>query len=419
MLPSFSFGHEVAIAAIMKDEEPYIREWLDYHIAAGVTKFYIYDNNEEPNKLRRVIAPYVDSGVVEYTFFPGRALQNHAYNDAIRRHRFEARYIALIDGDEFIYPRGGDSDIPDAVEKIMSENPGAAGLALNWRIYGSSGQKGKDFGRGVLTRFTWRANDDNEINQHIKPIVNPRCVDVMISPHYAMYFQGMYAVDEHGHRMNPHHRNPHNTGDRMRINHYITKSAEEYVEKKTRGPVNKLSADPNEYEFEKFDRNEIHDDGIRDYLARRMKIPRTKDEQKKIERLSSLLNLTTALAKDPKRAVEGTPLVDYLAHLFACQKEYRIYLNDETAKGIYDTLMDELATVMMTGQEFWQIQLLFSVLPDMLQKTTTEQRRRIFSVTDRLVPEVIAIYSSRFDGLHAFQFETIVSYLDTIKKLTH
>ena len=38
------FDSTLAIAAIMKNEGLYLKEWLDFHILVGVDKFYLYDN---------------------------------------------------------------------------------------------------------------------------------------------------------------------------------------------------------------------------------------------------------------------------------------------------------------------------------------------------------------------------------------
>ena len=35
------FLYDLAVVAIFKDEAPYLKEWLDYHLAAGVEHFYL------------------------------------------------------------------------------------------------------------------------------------------------------------------------------------------------------------------------------------------------------------------------------------------------------------------------------------------------------------------------------------------
>ncbi len=92
---------DLAIVTIMKNEAPYVKEWLDYHILVGVHKFYIYDNDSTDN-LKEVLAPYIKSGIVEYTFFTGAEQQLPAYNDCFEKHKDDVEWLAVIDADEFI-----------------------------------------------------------------------------------------------------------------------------------------------------------------------------------------------------------------------------------------------------------------------------------------------------------------------------
>ena len=71
--------------------------------------FYLYDN-DSPDNQAEVAAPYVKAGLVDYIYATGKAMQMQTYNDAVKRFKFQSRYMAFIDGDEFIYPkvdRGG------------------------------------------------------------------------------------------------------------------------------------------------------------------------------------------------------------------------------------------------------------------------------------------------------------------------
>ena len=98
------FLHDLSIVAIMKFEGPYLKEWLDYHLLAGVDHFYIYDN-DSPDNQAEIAAPYVKAGLVDYFPTPGKMMQNVVYNDAVKDFKFQSRYMAFIDGDEFIYPK--------------------------------------------------------------------------------------------------------------------------------------------------------------------------------------------------------------------------------------------------------------------------------------------------------------------------
>ncbi len=54
----------LAVCAIAKNEGAYFEEWIEWHRKLGVEKFYIYDN-ESTDNTKEILAPYVESGLVE------------------------------------------------------------------------------------------------------------------------------------------------------------------------------------------------------------------------------------------------------------------------------------------------------------------------------------------------------------------
>ena len=84
------FLHDLAVVAILKNEAPYLKEWLDYHLIAGVKHFYLYDN-ESPDNQAEVAKLYVAAGLVDYIPAPGKVMQTAVYNDAIKRFKFQSR----------------------------------------------------------------------------------------------------------------------------------------------------------------------------------------------------------------------------------------------------------------------------------------------------------------------------------------
>ena len=76
------FPYDLAVVAILKNEGRYLKEWLDYHLLAGVDHFYLYDNDSTDN-YKEIIAPYVEAGLVTSKFFPGKKMQLEAYDEAV------------------------------------------------------------------------------------------------------------------------------------------------------------------------------------------------------------------------------------------------------------------------------------------------------------------------------------------------
>ena len=46
-----------------KDEAPYLKEWLDFHILVGVDHFYLFNNNSSDN-YEQIIKPYKEKGYI-------------------------------------------------------------------------------------------------------------------------------------------------------------------------------------------------------------------------------------------------------------------------------------------------------------------------------------------------------------------
>lgn len=241
----------LAVCAIAKDEGPYFKEWIDWHLALGVDRFYIYDNGST-DCTRAVLQPYIDSGTVEYIPFPGHRRQLAAYDDCFLRHRYDTRWIAFIDLDEFIRPMT-DATIPDFLRRMEH----APAVEINWLIYGSGGQKEKS-PLPVTERFHRHSLPGHILNRHVKSIVNPRRVYGMIGCHEAARIDG-HAVDSHGDPVRRSFRRREPQQDVIRVNHYAVRSFEEFVEKQSRGRASGRARTVEREYFDRFDLNDLSD----------------------------------------------------------------------------------------------------------------------------------------------------------------
>ncbi len=259
-----SYNHTLGFVAIVKNEGDYIREWIAYHYlrCGRDTVFYIYDN-ESDDGLKEKIQDYIDRGIVIYTFFPGLQKQLAAYGDAISNYQNEVRYMAFIDIDEFLYS-GKSDDLPETIQELIQSRSNCAGLAVNWALYGSSGQENKTEGL-VIERFLKRASQDFWGNEHIKTIANPRFIKNFISCHYPLFKPGCWSINT----MKKRQRlwfNKDMDSDSLRLNHYFGKSREEFIAKKSRGRAATGGCYPDFSRFDEYDRNEEHDDGMLKYV---------------------------------------------------------------------------------------------------------------------------------------------------------
>ena len=216
----------LSICAIYHNEARNLAEWVEFHRLVGVERFLLYNNFSDDDHME-VLAPYIEDGLVTVRDWPvldGRVGQIAAYDDALRWHRYDSRWIAFIDLDEFLFAPG-DEPLAD----VLSEYEEWPAVALRWAMIGTSGHETRPPGL-VIDNFRRRIDFDGNIN--MKTVADPTRVNRCLSAHHFEY-PYLSAVDEH-HASMYGTRTATRSVERLRLNHYHWKSKEEYIAKCTR-----------------------------------------------------------------------------------------------------------------------------------------------------------------------------------------
>lgn len=109
---------------------------------------------------------------------------------------------------------------------------------LNWLIFGPSGHTKRPGGL-VIENFTWRIPDDAEANRHVKSLVRTKdLVSIGSTPH--IFDCSGPTCNTRGEAVMSYTMQPTVCHDMMVINHYFTKSVEEWSLKRRRGRGNSL-----------------------------------------------------------------------------------------------------------------------------------------------------------------------------------
>jgi hypothetical protein len=212
----------LAATAIYRWEADYLREWVAFHRLVGVERFFLYDNGSEDGH-REALAPFIEDGSVtlhEWPVFPG---QGPANKHCLARHGAEARWIAFMDVDEFLFSPTGLT-----VPEVLRRHEDSPGVCVSRAWMGTAGHERRPEGL-VLANFDSRL-DLPEPNLAVKCIVDPQRVARRVNEHWFEFTGGESPVDEHGKPLETWRRDDL-TFDTLRINHYFTKSEEEAVEK--------------------------------------------------------------------------------------------------------------------------------------------------------------------------------------------
>ncbi|HRD55434.1 MAG TPA: glycosyltransferase family 92 protein [Parachlamydiaceae bacterium] len=105
-----SFGCELAVCAVFKDEGPYLREWVCFHRAQGVDRFYLYDYLS-CDDWRCQIEDFICSGVVQIIpwgfngchFESFEEVRCKAYKHCLDCIRHDVKWCAFLDCNEFLF----------------------------------------------------------------------------------------------------------------------------------------------------------------------------------------------------------------------------------------------------------------------------------------------------------------------------
>ncbi|MBJ3776462.1 glycosyltransferase family 2 protein [Acuticoccus mangrovi] len=270
----------VTLVAILKNEAPYVDEWIEAHRLIGFDAMILYDNASTDGTGER-LAAHAGRGVrvIDWPDRPERRAppQIAAYRHATARLRTE--WAAFFDGDEFLNLHKHDS-----VGAMLAEiPPEAEAVGVSWRVFGSSGAIAAS-AEPVTERFVRAAPAAMPANTMIKTIARTDRL-VRMAIHKGVFLSHQHDGDPVGRYVTPSGR-PMVFGDNGRptepewetaqLNHYVVKSREEFAAKMRRGRAAKRSGGADKFysdeeasrHFRVHDRNDEEDRSLLDLLAR-------------------------------------------------------------------------------------------------------------------------------------------------------
>ncbi len=250
-----------AIVTTMKNEGPFILEWLAYHRAIGVDDFLIY-TNDCTDGTDTMLQMLMAKGLCQWRENPFREMDLKPQHAALQAAEGEAimqdcDWGICMDVDEFIDIKIGDGRLPALYAAMEAAMPGANMIALTWRLFGNA--EVHDYADGfLLAQF-------------------PRCApEIVRKPHQAWGFKTLFRNIEIYKKLGVHRpkglkpdlwdqvrwlngsgkpmpkemfRNGWRSTletygyDWVQLNHYAVRSAESFLVKRDRGRVNHVDRD--------------------------------------------------------------------------------------------------------------------------------------------------------------------------------
>jgi hypothetical protein len=281
-------GTLVAVST-MKDEAPYVLEWVAHHLAVGFTDVLVYTNDctdDTDILLKRLesldIGVHHRDNVVPEGIKPQPSMLRRAASEVFLQ---EADWLLILDADEFLcinHPSGTLEGMVGALNAMDAQ-----AMVLTWRIFGSSGirdwseapvtdqftRAAPEFwnkGWGTKTLFRY---DPKHLRPGVhRPIIRERFRDSDY-PDSVLWVNGSGRPLESWFKLRGWRSIRRTVGyDWAQVNHYAVKSMDAYALRKLRGNVNLKKDKYNTDYWALQDRNEVEDTRIARHRARRDEI---------------------------------------------------------------------------------------------------------------------------------------------------
>ncbi len=248
----------LVVCSVFKNEAKYIQEWIEFHRIVGVSKFFLYNNNSADNFLE-ILSPYIKANIVDLTDWPmSNPSQLAAYSHFINKAGKVKVWAAFIDIDEFLF-----SPILEKVTTVLNLCDSPQAFGVNWLCFGSGGQI-EYRPQPVIKRFTLRGPDSLSENLHIKSIIRlDQDVSVGSNPHYFQVQYGTYTEASFP-LFGPF--TPTNQTQVLRINHYKTKSKQEWLARSLTGKPDRAHYNIDWDHFNAINGQEVQDFTIQKHL---------------------------------------------------------------------------------------------------------------------------------------------------------
>lgn len=255
-----------AICAIAKNEGPYLHEWAAYHRLIGFEEILVYDHvsTDESDEVLALLERKGLATSIPWAVAPHLKPQWLAYADGLERLRDRADWIAFIDLDEFIVlPRHV------SIQAFLAEFGSIDAIGMNWKMFGTSGHEKREPGL-VIERFTRCAKRTFTGNRAVKTLARPEAI---IEPrvHTCTFREGARYETVTGEDASE-GVTQGVSHDVIRVNHYFTRSREEWIEKVKKGRGAKPPGDPQKHrtesEFIRSNRNEARERDIVRYVPK-------------------------------------------------------------------------------------------------------------------------------------------------------
>ena len=231
----------ICICSIVKNENLYIKEFIDYYYLLGVDKIIIYDNNNiEGEKIENIIKDYIKNRYVEIIDVRGlSSIQIPIYNYCYKKNKDMYDWIGFIDIDEYLFIKN-EKNIKNYFFSNIFEK--CQTIYFNWIIYNDN-DKIKYDKKPLSKRFTMAKSFYNKGKSFVRGGIDNLLIPTTMIPGININ----YFCNSNGEKIYPinFYNNDFEKNQKAYIKHYYTKTAEEFCYKLRKGDAHFNKFHPN------------------------------------------------------------------------------------------------------------------------------------------------------------------------------
>jgi hypothetical protein len=286
--PNVSPHGRVTAVSMMKDEGPFVLEWIAHHLAVGFTDLLVFTNDCSDGtddmlfRLEELGLAHHRRNRIAPGIRPQPSAIKHAQIDPLV---CASDWVLLFDADEFLCIRHGDGSIDGMISSAKEVD--ANGIVITWRTFGSGGVH--DWSRAPVTEqylfaapTMWNKGWGVKTLFQFDPeywklgIHRPKIKTKHLTtgfPDTVKWLNGSGQPMEDYFKFRGWRSIVRTVGyDWAQMNHYAVKSIDSYAIRKFRGNVNLKKGKYNSDYWALQDRNEVYDDSILRCSERRNEI---------------------------------------------------------------------------------------------------------------------------------------------------
>ena len=229
----------ICLCVIAKNENLYVREFIDYYKKIGYNNIFIYDNNDENGEhFEEVINDYIQNKFVEIINFRERNPNSQpifdAYKDCYSRNYKKYNWISFFDMDEFLELNEKYNKIQDFLNDKIFEK--CQNIKINW-LLSINDQVLYFENKPLLQRiknFNYRASGNKHIKSTVRGNLPVNYWKITPNPHSSFSnftscsSSGKYIDSNSPFNEPPDYKN-------AKLKHFFYKSFEEFCIKIKRG----------------------------------------------------------------------------------------------------------------------------------------------------------------------------------------